>query len=334
VTATTDSAGEPAPAPARRRGGVALGVPAEYEAVLAGYRTALERAGISEHTRRAYASRVSGFLRWLADTALPDGGHGVGDPMGADPLADAWARDFVVRDYRAWLLAVAKKSSNTVNAHLTAVDGLYTHLGLGPANADRVDLPRQAPRALAEDETRRLLRGAERLPSIRDTTIVRLLYRSGIRAAELVDLDVDDVPTTARTGKVIVRAGKGRHGGKPRTIPANTDLRRDLAEYKQARRELPGADTCPALFLNRYGQRLSTRSVDEIVAALGAAIGLDDLSPHVLRHCFATDMLRRGADIVLVSELLGHASLNSTRIYTMPTEADLARAVELLHADR
>ncbi|MEV6600715.1 tyrosine-type recombinase/integrase [Actinoplanes sp. NPDC051346] len=328
----TDFAGEPAPAP-RRRGGVALGVPGEYEAVLAGYRAALDRAGISEHTRRAYASRVSSFLRWLADTVLPDG-YGVGDPAGADPLADALARDFVVRDYRGWLLSVGKKSSNTVNAHLTAIDDLYTHLGLGPANADRIDLPRHAPRALAEGETRRLLRGAERLPSIRDKTIVGLLYRSGLRAAELVDLDVDDVPTTARTGKVIVRAGKGRHGGKPRTIPANTDLRRDLAEYKQYRRELLGADTCPALFLNRYGQRLSARSVDEIVADLGAAIGLDDLSPHVLRHCFATDLRRGGADIVLISELLGHASLNSTRIYTMPTEADLTRAVELLHADR
>ena len=120
MTVATDSAGEQAPAPARRRGGVSLGVPSEYEAVLAGYRSALERAGISEHTRRAYASRVAGFLRWLADTALPDGGHGVGDPVGADPLADVWARDFVVRDYRAWLLAVAKKSSNTVNAHLTS----------------------------------------------------------------------------------------------------------------------------------------------------------------------------------------------------------------------
>lgn len=333
MAAMTDPTGEPAPVPARRRGGVSPGVPAEYEAVHADYRAALERAGISPHTRRAYASRVAGFLRWLADTALPDGGHGVGDPVGTDPLTDTWARDFVVRDYRAWLLTVAQKSANTVNAHLSAIDAFYTHLGPGPANADRIDLPRQAPRALAEDETRRLLRGAERLPSIRDKTIVRLLYRSGLRAAELVDLDVDDVPTTARTGKVLVRAGKGRHGGKPRTIPANTDLRRDLAEYKKARAGLPGADTCPALFLNRYGQRLSTRSVDEIVADLGTAIGLDDLSPHVLRHCFATDMLRRGADIVLVSELLGHASLNSTRIYTNPTEADLARAVELLHAD-
>jgi site-specific recombinase XerC len=98
-----------------------------------------------------------------------------------------------------------------------------------------------------------VLRGAERLPSIRDKTIMGTLYYSGVRAAELVALDEDDVPTTARTGKVIVRAGKGHDGGKPRTIPANAELRRTLTEYKQVR---------PALFLNRYGQRLSVRAID------------------------------------------------------------------------
>jgi integrase/recombinase XerC len=97
---------------------------------------------------------------------------------------------------------------------------------------------------------------------------------------------------------------------------------------------VPSGDADPVLFLNRYGQRLSVRAVDELVADLGAAIGLTDLSPHVLRHSFATDMLRGGADIVLVSELLGHASLNSTRIYTPSTAADRARAVELLRTDR
>jgi hypothetical protein len=133
---------------------------------------------------------------------------------------DTWARDFAARDYRVWLLTVAKKAPNTVNAHLTAVDAFYTHRGLGPANAGRVDLPAQAPRALEEAELRRVLRSAERLPSVRDKTIVRTLYYAGVRAAELVALDVDDVPTTARTGKVIVRAGNGRDGGKPRTVPS------------------------------------------------------------------------------------------------------------------
>jgi len=121
---------------------------------------------------------------------------------------------------------VAKKAPNTVNAHLTAVDAFYTHHGLGPANAGRVDLPQQTPRALEEAELRRVLRGDERLPSIRDKTIVRTLYYSGVRAAVLVALDEDDVPTTARTGTVIVpliRPGEActdRPGGR---VPATCD---------------------------------------------------------------------------------------------------------------
>jgi integrase len=195
-------------------------VPAQHAEAFADYRAGLDRAGVSEHTRRAYASRVAGYLRWLAGTDLADE-RAVGDPTGADPLADTWARDFAARDfaardfaardfaardYRVWPLTVAKKAPNTVNAHLTAVDAFYTHRGLGPAHAGRVDLPQQAPRALEEAE----LRGAERRPSVRDKTIMRTLHYAGVRAAELVALDVDDVPTTARTGKVIVRAGKGQ----------------------------------------------------------------------------------------------------------------------------
>jgi len=163
---------------------------------------------------------------------------------------------------------------------------------------------------------------------------VRTLYYSGLRAAELVALDLDDVPTSARTGNVIVRSGKGPGGGKPRTIPASTQLRTTLSDYKSARQKLRGADTSAALFLNRYGSRLSARAVDELVAELGSGLGLENLTPHVLRHTFATDMLRAGADIALVSELLGHATLEATRIYTRPTSADRERAVELLQTDR
>jgi integrase/recombinase XerC len=102
------------------------------------------------------------------------------DDVGADPLADTWAGDFAARDHRVWLLTAAKKAPNTINAHLTAVDACYTHRRLGPANAGRVDLPQQAPRALEEAELRRVLRGAEWLPSVRDKTIVRTLYYADV----------------------------------------------------------------------------------------------------------------------------------------------------------
>jgi site-specific recombinase XerD len=322
--ATDADPNEPTP---RRRGARSPGVPEQYRVVYSAFAAKMQRAGVSEHTRRGYGSRVAAYLRWLNDSEHDS------NPTEADPLTDPFARDFAVRDYRTWQLTVAKREPNTVNAHLTAINAFYSQVGLGPANADRIDLPDQAPRALDEADTKRLLRSAERLESPRDRAILRTLYYSGVRSAELVALDVDDVPTTARTGKVIVHAGKGRHGGKPRTVPAAPELRTGLVEWKKARIDWPGAATNPALFLNRYGERLSARSVDELVAEFGRAIGIDELSPHVLRHSFATHMLRNGADIVLVSELLGHASLNATRVYTRPTEEDRQRAVGLLHTD-
>lgn len=164
---------------------------------------------------------------------------------------------------------------------------------------------------------------------------MRTLYYAGLRAAELVTLDVDDVPTTARTGTIHIRAGKGRHGGKPRIIPTNPELRRTLTDWKHTRRAGgAGPSENAALFLNRYGARLSARSVGDIVSSLGEAAGIESLSPHVLRHTFATDMLRAGADLVLVSELLGHSRTDTTKTYTRSTAADRQHAVTLLHTDR
>lgn len=320
----TTSATAP-PAGRGRRGGERP--PDQYAELFAAYRAELDHVRLAEHSRRAYASRVAGFLRWL------DTGGAAADPTGADPLTDAHARDFAVRDYRAHLLTVAKKRPATINAHLTALDHFFTWRHLGRAIVDRADLPEQAPRALTDDEARRVLRAAERLPSLRDRTIIELLYNTGVRCAELVALDLDDAPVTARTGAVHVRAGKGRDGGKPRTIPANPRARRALTDWKPARAAWPNAEADPALFLNRYGRRLSTRTVDQVIADLGRSIGIDDLTPHVLRHTFATVMLRRGADLVLVAELLGHARTDTTRVYTKPTEADRLRAVELLPGD-
>ncbi|MGN9847206.1 phage integrase N-terminal SAM-like domain-containing protein [Nonomuraea sp. H19] len=113
--------------------------------MLADYRAALERADLSDDARRAYASRVSGFLHWLADTGETDG----------DPLTDAHSRDFAVRDYRAHLKTVKRAKPNTINAALTALDHFYVHhLGVGRPVARREHQPTTAPEALDEDEQR------------------------------------------------------------------------------------------------------------------------------------------------------------------------------------
>lgn len=304
------------PAPSGRRGARSLGVPARYAATHASYVTALELADLSAHTRRAYASQAASFLRWL-ESAEPDGHLTV-----AEPLTDARARDRVVRDYREHLVTVAKKATHTVNAHLTGVDAFYVHLGLGPAHIERMAVPRVAPRALDDKERRQVLLAAQRLSSVRDRTIVYTLCHSGVRSSELAALDVEDVAVTGRSGKIIVRVGGGPGSGQPRTIPVRSPLCRVLADYQVARHTLPGADSCPALFLNRYGGRLAPSGVDGVVAALGRAIGVADLTPFVLRHTFAVDLLRNGADLRLVSARLGHLTLHTTRIYVQSTAAN------------
>ena len=302
---------------------------AHLDEVLADYRTVLGRADLSDDARRAYASRVSGFLDWLAGTDGQDG----------DPLAEAHARDFAVRDYRAHLKTVRKAKPNTVNAVLTALDHFYAHhLGLGRPHARREQQPVTAPEALDEDEQRRFLRAVQRHPSVRDRTIALVLLYAGLRADELAQLDVEDVPISTRRGKVLVHAGKGRDGGTYREVQLHRAAREALRAWLDARPDWPGSETS-ALWLNRRGGRLSVRSINTVVREIATAAGLVHdagvaagkarVHPHTLRHTFGTQLLRNGVDVVTVADLMGHAKLDSTRIYTRSSATDRARAIDI-----
>ena len=151
-----------------------------------------------------------------------------------------------------------------------------------------------------------------------------LLCGTGLRLAEAAALDVDDVPTTDRTGAVHVRAGKGE---RPRTVPLPTDARTQLRGWLKQREQHPAArDGEPALWLGRRG-RLSPRQLQRVVTDVGAAAGLK-VSAHTLRHTAATRWLRAGVDVVVVAGLLGHSTLETTRTYTRPSDRELAAAVE------
>jgi integrase/recombinase XerC len=303
-------------------------VPAAFAAVHDDYTAALERAPLDDDTRRAYASRVRAFLAWL-DAA---------DLAGADPLSDAQGRDFAVRDYKTHLKTVAKRTANTVNAHLAALDHFFTHRGLGPVQVRRDTTPKLAPQALDAREQKRFLRAVEIRRLARDRAIGRLLFYSGLRVAELVALDVDDVPLSARKGRVIVRNGKGETS---REVPLlDTTVREAVKEWKTERSEWPGSSG-PALFLNRYrGGRLSARAVDQLLDELAAEAdlvndnGAPSASANTLRDTYATNLLRQGVDIVVVAELMGHARLDTTRRYALPTHGDLEAAVAKLPTDQ
>lgn len=157
---------------------------------------------------------------------------------------------------------------------------------------------------------------------IRDQAIIELLYFSGIRVAELVNIDVQDINVKTRA----LRIKKGK-GGKERIVPFSRDCSKTVGEYlSDLRPVLLSRNTNPrkitaALFLNADGEKLTTRGVEYILDRIQEITGKDiGLHPHALRHSFATHLLENGADIREIQELLGHASINATQVYTHVTE--------------
>lgn len=164
--------------------------------------------------------------------------------------------------------------------------------------------------------------GGDSEPELRATAVVETLYGSGLRAAELVGLDRADIDFAAETIRV---RGKG---GRERILPLGRAERTALEHYLAARRQ----PTAGPVFLNRQGGRLTTRSVQKIVRkALSRAADAAATNPHALRHAFATHLLERGADLRAVQELLGHASLATTQVYTHVTVERLRKVYDRAH---
>jgi len=304
-----------------------MDLPGPFSDAMADYPKQLRMAPLAPASRAKYLSRVRGYLVWLADS----------DASG-DPLNDAAARDWAVRDYRRHLKVVRKAAATKINNTLAAFDDFYTRRGLGPAAARREDPPpRDAPRALSNQQARRFLRMVEQEPSTRNKVMALLPYYAGLRIGEVVGLDVDDIAISARKGQMRV-LGKGRDGGKVRNVPIHAELRPLLQAWLTERHDWRGAPATPALLLNARGGRISDRYAREIIEGLGRLAGFeadraDRFGPHVLRHTFGTQLVRGGVDLVTVAELMSHARLETTRLYTLPTKADRDRALDALLTD-
>src|SRR5712692_60113 len=295
------------------------GLTPENAELLAEYAGHLERSPLTGHSPRTYLGAVRAYLAWLQEAAT-----------GGDPLNDATAKDWAVRDYRSYLVTVAKRATATVNKHLAALQDFYLWRGLGrPQGVKRHQVPRHAPKALKPRAKLRYLRAVEAWPSARDRAIALLPLYAGARIAEIRALDVADVRLSARKGEIHL-VGKGE---KSRAVPVHQKLREALAAWLAERPSRPGADSA-ALFTSVRGTRMTTDAIADVIEAITKAAGLDDhVTSHVLRHTFGTELTRSGVDLVTVAELMGHASLETTRLYTRPSEADMQRAIDLLTAD-
>jgi integrase/recombinase XerC len=292
-------------------------LPPALAEVLADYEEHLRwQRDLSAHTLRGYV----GDAVWLLDHLVRRGGTRI--------------EDLDLPTLRSWLAHNRTRGAGraTIARRAAAARSFTRWLrrsGLTPEDVGlRLVSPkahRTLPEVLAPDQARAVVdsaAGAEDPVGLRDAVVLELLYASGIRVSELVGLDVDDVDRDRRLLRVL---GKGR---KERTVPYGAPAERALdAWLARGRPALATERSGPALLLGVRGGRLDQREARRTVhTAVTAAPGAPDIGPHGLRHSVATHVLEGGADLRLVQELLGHASLATTQLYTHVT-VDRLRAV-------
>jgi integrase/recombinase XerC len=292
-------------------------LPPALAEVLADYEEHLRwQRDLSAHTLRGYV----GDAVWLLDHLVRRGGTRI--------------EDLDLPTLRSWLAHNRTRGAGraTIARRAAAARSFTRWLRRSGLTSEDVGLRLVSPKAhrtlpevLAPDQARAVVdsaAGAEEPVGLRDAVVLELLYASGIRVSELVGLDVDDVDRDRRVLRVL---GKGR---KERTVPYGAPAERALdAWLTRGRPALATEHSGPALLLGVRGGRLDQREARRTVhTAVTAAPGAPDIGPHGLRHSVATHVLEGGADLRLVQELLGHASLATTQLYTHVT-VDRLRAV-------
>jgi integrase/recombinase XerD len=284
---------------------------------------AVER-GLSPHSLAAYRRDLSLYARFLD-------GAGINGPLEstAEDLAAfvAWIRDQRTPQGKPY-------APSSIARTLVAVRGLHKFLvreGLASTDPSSEVTgprpPRALPKALTMPQTEALLSapiGDEPI-ALRDRALLEILYATGLRITELVDLDIDDVDLGGRTVRCV---GKG---DKERIVPMGRVAQRAVEAWLVRGRPAL-RPVGPALLVNRRGGRLTRQGGWKILKKHAEAAGLGDaVSPHTLRHSFATHLLDNGADVRVVQELLGHASVNTTQVYTLVSRTRLRAVYEQAH---
>ena len=296
---------------------------ATWASALRSFDSALRTHGMAEKTRRAYGADLEQLARWAqAHDRTPAA-------LGA-------------RELRRYAAVVSERGASkaTVARKLAAIRSFYRFQvqrgELEASPADLVASPKRdahLPRVLRSGEAAELL---ERIPAsapleLRDRAMFELAYAGGLRAEELVNLDVADLSADDEELRV---TGKG---ARTRIVPAGELAWAAIESYRaRGRPALERDDAEPAFFLSRTGRRLSTSDVRRRLARWARRSDLPPdfpagVSPHALRHSFATHLLEGGADLRVIQELLGHASISTTQAYTRVEPGRLRRAYKLAH---
>jgi site-specific recombinase XerD len=290
-----------------------------WEAALLRFRRELETRGASPHTLRAYGGDLVELAAWATERGKEPGG-------------------LVYRDLRSYAAVLSGRglASSSVARKLAAVRSLHGHLvRTGDAAQNPAELmpsPKRGtrlPRVLGPDQIAALL---ERIPAsgpleVRDRALFELAYACGLRAEEIVNLDLETPDFDSETLRV---AGKG---SVTRIVPMGEPAQRALERYLQVARPALSANRDEqALFLSRRGRRLSPSDVRRRLERwVREAAVAGHVSPHTLRHSFATHLLEGGADLRSIQELLGHASVSTTQVYTRVEPQRLRRQYARSH---
>jgi len=266
--------------------------------------------GLSKNTLSAYKADLAKYRDFLDQNSLSE-------------LSITRSQ---LSDFLQWLNSQNLKAASSARI-LAAVRGYQKYLLLENLRTDDPSqqvkspkLPKRLPKALTQGQVMSLLLASGPEPDdetadvlrLRNRAILELMYSSGCRVSEVAQLDLDEM---VQGGWVRIR-GKG---SKERLVPVGSFAQRAIDAYLIRSRPLLAAKAGgPALFLNQRGTRLSRQSIWEIIQSAGEGCGLT-VSPHSLRHSFATHLIEGGADVRVVQELLGHASVATTQIYTLVT---------------
>ncbi len=283
--------------------------------------------GLAANTLAAYRRDLRRYVAFLTDRGI----------VRAEEVDD-----IVVRSFIASVSASthgpddAPYKATSVSRVLSAIRSFHRFLlGEGITTQDptsdvvRPRVPRPLPHPLGLGEVGRLIEAPDRSTptGLRDRAILEVLYGAGLRVSELTGLDVDDLDLEGGSVRAV---GKG---GKEREVPIGRHAQHAVGAYlSRARPRLVGQRTRGALFLNTRGGRLSRQACAKLLAVYATRAGIGRrVSPHDLRHSFATHLLEGGADVRVVQELLGHASVATTQIYTLVTKEHLREVYYTAH---
>lgn len=293
-------------------------IPASWSAALQALDADLRRRGLAEKTRRAYAIDTGQFARWAAAQALEPSSLG----------------ERAVRRYAA-SLSEQGQAPSSVARKLAAIRSLFrVQVEAGAREDNPAEMvgspkrPQRLPRVLKADEVATLLDriGAASPLELRDRAMFELAYACGLRAEEIVSLELSAVDFDAELVRV---EGKG---GRTRVVPAGEHALAALNTYlRRARPVLAMAGEERALFISKSGRRLSTSDVRRRLRTWARQAALAGAHPHALRHSFATHLLEGGADLRAIQELLGHTTISTTQVYTRVQSGRLRAAYARAH---